>query len=280
MAEFFLAPFQFDFMRHALAASLLVGGLCGVVGVFVVLRGMAYFGDALAHAMLPGLAIGYVLHGAAAAALFWWGLGAAVLSALVIGWISRRGGLREDSAIGIVLAGMLALGVALVSRGPRYAIDLAHFLFGNVLGISAQELLFTGAFCLAVAVALTLFHKELVLVAFDETLARTLRLPAGALYFLMLILIAVTIGVSIQTVGLGLMLALLVAPAATALQLSRRLTRVIALAGAIGGGSGYLGLCLSYRWEIPSGAAIVLVNVALFVLALVLGRARPAVGSG
>lgn len=276
MADFFLTPFQFDFMRNALWASLLVGGVCGVVGVFVVLRGMAYFGDALAHAMLPGLAIGYLVHGAAAAALFWWGLGAAVFSALLIGWISRRGNLREDSAIGIVLAGMLALGVAMVSRGPRYAIDLSHFLFGNVLGISGQEVVFTAVFSLGVLLVIGLLYKELVLVAFDETLARTLRLPAGALYFLILVLVAVTIGVSIQTVGLGLMLALLVAPAASALQLSRRLGRVIALSAGIGAGSGYLGLCLSYRWEIPSGAAIVMVNVVVFILAMVSRRARSA----
>ncbi len=268
MNAFFLDPFAHTFMQHALGACVLVGIVCGVVGVFVVLRGMAYFGDALAHSMLPGLAAGYLVHGASAAALFWCGMGAAVLSALLIGWISRRGNLREDSAIGIVLAGMLALGVALVSRGPRYALDLSHFLFGNVLGISGQELIFTGVFTVLTLGVIALVYKELVLAAFDETLARTLRLPAGGLYFLMLILIAVTIGVSLQTVGLGLMLALLVAPAATALQLSRRLFRVILIAAGAGALSGYLGLCISYAWEIPSGSAIVMVNVAFFLAAM------------
>jgi manganese/iron transport system permease protein len=136
LAELITAPLEYPFMVRALLAVVLVAALCAVLGVYVVLRGMAFLGDALAHAILPGVALGYVVHGGARGPLFWWGLGAAVLASLGIGAVSRGAQIKEDTAIGIIFAGMFALGIALVSTMRSYAVDLSHMLFGNVLSVT------------------------------------------------------------------------------------------------------------------------------------------------
>ena len=143
--------------------------------------------------------------------LFWWALGTAILVAIGIGWITKRGKLREDTAIGIVFAGMFALGIAMISTMRGFAVDLVHLLFGNVLGVSSYDLVITGTFSAGVLLIVLVLYKELVVVSFDATLARTLRLPTAVYQHLLLILVAVTVVVSLQTVGVGLMLAMLVA---------------------------------------------------------------------
>ena len=193
LASFFAAPLAFPFMVRGLIASALVGGLCAVMGTYVVLRGMAFFGDALAHAILPGVAVGYLATGGGRRSLFWWGLGTAVLVALGIGAISKRGKLKEDTAIGIVFAAMFALGIALISTVRGYAVDLAHFLFGNVLSVSPHDLVLIGAFGGAVLLVVALFYKEFLVISFDPDLAATLRLPTSFLRHLLLVLIAVTV---------------------------------------------------------------------------------------
>jgi manganese/iron transport system permease protein len=248
---------------------VLVGIVCSVVGTFVVLRGMAFFGSALAHAILPGVALGYMAGGGSSAdrgTLFWWALGAAILSALGIGTITRGGRVKEDSAIGIVFVGMFALGIALISAVRSFAVDLSHFLFGNVLGVSSGDLwriIIAGGLVLLIV---RLFYRELVAVAFDETHAITLRLPVTALNYLLLVLIAVVVVVALQTVGIALVLAMLVTPATTAFLLTRRLPTMMALAALIGALSSVGGLYLSYYISIASGAAIVLVCTAVFLL--------------
>ncbi len=269
MLDFLSAPFAYAFMVRGLVASVLVGVICAVIGTFIVLRGMAFFGDALSHTILPGIAVGYLVSGGAREPLFWWALATAVVSALGIGAISRGSRIREDTAIGIIFAGMFALGIALISTVRSYAVDLTHFLFGDVLGVSNNDLILTGAFGLVILLALGLFFKEFVLISFDPLLASTLRLPNRLLEYLLLILIAITIVVSLQTVGVALMVAMLVTPAATASLLTRRLTKMMALAALIGALSGVIGLYLSYYANIASGAAIVLVATGIFLVTFI-----------
>ena len=267
-------PLQYPFMVRGLLAAMVVGVVCGVVGSFVVLRGMAFFGDALSHSILPGIAIGYLIGGGARAPLFGWALGTGIVVSLGIGAITRTGRLKEDTAIGIIFAGMFALGVALISLNTSYSMDLVHFLFGDVLGVSWADLALTAGFGFAVVFILLVFYKEYLVVSFDETLAKTLRLPSSLLYYSLLILIAITIVVAVQTVGVALMLAMLVTPPATAHLLTRRLPAMMAVAAIVGAASGIAGLYLSYYAGIASGAAIVLVCTTLFVCTLAVTQLR------
>ena len=274
MYDFLLDPFAFPFMVRALVAVVLVGAVCGALGVYVVLRGMAFLGDALAHAILPGVAVGYLVGGGARGPLFWWGPGTAVLASVGIGAVSRGARLKEDTAIGIIFAGMFALGIALVSTMRSYAVDLSHLLFGNVLGVGPDDLLRVGIFGVLVLVVLVVLYKEFLVLSFDPILAATLRMPVTLLHHLMLLLLAVAVVVSMQTVGVAMMIALLVTPAATALLLTRRLPRMMMLSAALGALSGVIGLYLSYYLGMAPGPAIVLVATAFFILAFLFSPQR------
>ncbi|RPI32862.1 MAG: metal ABC transporter permease [Chloroflexota bacterium] len=267
MTEFILEPLQYAFMIRGLLAALMVGVVCATVGTYVVLRGMAFFGDALAHAILPGVAVGYLIGGGAREPLFWWGLLAAVASSLGIGAISRGTKIKEDTAIGVVFAGMFALGIAMISTVRSYTVDLAHFLFGDVLGVSGGDLWLIAGFGSAIVLVTLIFYKEFLVLSFDPLLASTLRLPARLLEYLLLILIALTIVVSLQTVGVALMVAMLITPAASAFLLTRRLPVMMGLAALIASLSGLIGLYLSYYASVASGAAIVLTSTVFFGLA-------------
>jgi manganese/iron transport system permease protein len=227
---------------------------------------MAFFGDALAHAILPGVAIGYLLGDGARGPLFWWAMLAAVISSLGIGAIGKSVKLREDTAIGIIFAGMFALGIALISSVENYTNDLAHFLFGDVLGISTIDLGRIGIFGGLIILVVIIFYKEFMVISFDPILATTLRLPVRLLDYLLMILIAITIVVSLQTVGIALMVAMLITPAATAYLLSRRLPVMMLMACGIASISGVVGLYFSYYVNIASGAAIVLSATMFFLL--------------
>ena len=274
MAEFLLSPLRYEFMARGLLAATMVGVVCAVLGTYVVLRGMTFFGDALAHAILPGVAVAYLLGGGAQGPLFWGGLVAGVGTALGIGALSKTGQVREDTAIGVIFAGMFALGVALISSVRNFSVDLTHMMFGNVLGVSASSLALTlifGALVLALVIA---FYKEFLVISFDPVLAQILRIPDQAFRYLLLVMLAVTVVVSLQTVGVGLMVAMLVTPAATASLLARRLPVMMVIAAAIGAFSAVTGLYLSYYVSIASGAAIVLVCTSIFLLALVFAPRR------
>ncbi|GAB4493927.1 MAG: metal ABC transporter permease [Anaerolineales bacterium] len=274
MSQFFLQPLHYDFMLRALAASVLVAIVCAVIGTYIVLRGMAFFGDALAHTILPGVAAGYLISGSDRGALFWWALGTSIVAALGIGAISKRGGVKEDTAIGIIFAGMFALGIALISTVRSYAVDLTHFLFGDVLGVSNGDLIRTGLFAALILLLVFLFYKELLAISFDSTLAVTLRLPVNALNNLLLLLIAVTVAITMQAVGVALMVAMLITPPATASLLTKRLPVMMALAAAFGALSAVVGLYISYYSNIASGAAIVLTATAFFLITLLAQRRR------
>ncbi len=272
--NFLLQPLDYAFMQRGMLAAVLVGVVCAVVGAYVVLRGMAFFGDALAHAILPGVAMGYLAGGGAREPVFWWALGTAVLSSLGIGTLIRAAKIREDTAIGIVFAGMFALGIALISTVRNYTADLAHFLFGDVLAVSNTDLLLIGLFGGAILLIVIFFYKEFLLISFDPLLAATLRLPARALDYLLYILIALAVVVSLQTVGVALMVAMLVTPAATAYLLTHRLPVMMLLAAILASLAGVIGLYLSYYLSVASGAAIVLTSTLFFILAWVVQALR------
>ena len=266
LLDWLTTPLAYPFMQRGLAAAVLVGVVCAVIGTYVVLRGMAFFGDALAHTILPGVALGYLVHGGDRGPLFWWALGSAVVASLGIGAISRSARIKEDTAIGVIFAGMFALGIALISTVRSYAVDLSHFLFGDVLGVSPSSLILTAVFSALVLLTVLALYKEFLTLSFDPVLAVTLRLPAGLLNNLLLALMAVTVAVSLQTVGVALVVAMLVTPAATAYLLTHRLPGMMALAALLASFSSVAGLYLSYYAGIASGAAIVLVATALFLL--------------
>lgn len=266
MVELLLDPLQYPFMLRGLTAAVLVGIVSAVVGTYVVLRGMAFFGDALAHSILPGVAVGYLVGDGARGPLFWWALLTAVASALGIGAIARSTKIKEDTAIGIIFAGTFALGIALISTVSSYTVDLTHFLFGDVLGVRGSDLWLIGVFGGLILLAVLAFYKEFLVLSFDPVLAATLRLPDRLLDYLLYILIAVSIVVSLQTVGVALMLAMLVTPAATAYLVTRRLPLMMSLAALVASLSGALGLYLSYYFGVASGASIVLTATAFFGL--------------
>lgn len=270
MIEILTEPLAYGFMQRGMLASVMVGILCAVVGCYVVLRGMAYLGDAISHAILPGVAIAYLLKGE----IIIGALVAAVLVALGIGFLTRRGTIKEDTAIGILFAATLSLGVALISTIKTYALDLTHILFGNVLGVSETDLILIALLGAGVLLTIVLLYKELLVVSFDNVLAATLRLPINLLKDVLLVLIAVVVVVSLQTVGVGLVAAMLVTPAATAYLLTRRLPAMMLVAAFLGALASVIGLYLSYYLNIVSGAAVVLTATGFFFLAYLFAPQR------
>jgi manganese/iron transport system permease protein len=271
-----LDPFSHAFMVRALAAALMVGVVCPVLGTYIVLRGMAFFGDALAHIVLPGVVLAFLLGWPVTIGA----LVAGVTAALVIGRLSQRGRLAEDTAIGVVFAGAFALGVAMLSARGSYAVDLTHILFGDLLGVTVGDLALIAGLGLVVLLAIAAFYKEFMVISFDPLLAATLRLPVVWLSNLMLVLLAVVIVVSLQAVGVALVLAMLVTPAATATLVTRRLIWVMILAALIGAGSSLAGLYLSYYLNLASGPAIVLSATAVFgIVYAAVGRRERSAGA-
>jgi ABC-type Mn2+/Zn2+ transport system permease subunit len=268
--NFLLEPLTYQFMQRGLLASVIVGVLCAVMGTYVVLRGMAFLGDAMAHAILPGVAIAYIFKGDL---LIGAGV-AAIAVALIIGLFSKGGAVKEDTAIGIMFAAALSLGVALISTMQTYAVDLSHILFGNVLGVSTSDLWLIGGLSFAILLTVGLLFKPFLVISFDPVLAATLRLPAELLRNLMLVLLALTVVVSLQTVGVSLAAAMLVTPAATAYLLTRRLLPMMLVSAVVGALSSIIGLYLSYYFNIVSGSAIVLTATLFFMLAFLWKRIR------
>lgn len=269
--DWLLDPLQFAFIQRALLAAITVGIVCSVLGTYVVLRGMAFFGDALAHTILPGVVVSFLLGWPLAVGALVMG----VVTALGIGALTERGIFKEDTAIGVIFAGLFALGVALLSATGDYTVDLAHFLFGNLLGVSAADLWVSVGLGLLVLLLLALFYKELMIMSFDPLLAVTLRLPVRFLRYLLLVLIAITIVVALQVVGIALMLAMLVTPAAAALLLTRRLLPMMGVAAIIGALSAVAGVYASYYLDIASGPAVVLVATLFFIGAFLFAGRRP-----
>ena len=255
-------PLAYPFFVRALAASAIVGLVCATIGSYIVLRGLAFLGDALSHSAFPGVVVAFMLK-----APFYLGASiAAVGTALAIGWVTRQGKLRGDTAIGVMFAGMFALGIFLFSLIPNYVGDLFGFLFGEVLGIGMSDLISLVVLAALVLVTVALLWKELLYATFDPLGAAASGLPVGKLDYLLLALIALTIVISLQSVGIILVVAMLVTPAATAQLVSNSFGRLVVVAGAIGIVSPIIGLYVSYWANSASGATIVLVETAVFIV--------------
>ena len=254
------------FMIRALVAAVLVGSTCAVLGVYVVLRQMAFIGDAMAHAALPGLVIAH-LNGWS---LLFGALVADVFTALGIGWVSRKQQVREDTAIGILFTGMFAGGILIMSSHRTFK-DLPHMLFGNILGVTDTDLWIIAGVAVVVLTTLALLHKELELTSFDADYSTVIGLKPDRLRFILLLLLALTVVTGIQVVGVVLTSAMLVTPAAAASLLTRRLVPMMAIAGVIAVSSSLVGLGLSVVYPISSGATIVVTCTGIF-LVLYLGK--------
>jgi manganese/iron transport system permease protein len=268
--DFVLAPLEYEFFVRALVASALVGVACAVVGAFVVLKGMSFVGDAVSHSAFPGVVLAYLL----GLPIILGGAVAAIGTALGIGALTRKSGLRADAVIGVLFAGMFALGVALFSSIPNYVGDLFHFLFGDVLGISFADLISLTVLASLLLLIVWVLWKELLFATFDPLGAGAAGLPVRRLDDLLLILIAVTIVVSLQAVGIVLVVAMITTPAATAQLLVKRFGQMIALAALIGVISSLVGLYVSYALDIASGASIVLTETFAFLVALLITSMR------
>jgi ABC-type Mn2+/Zn2+ transport system permease subunit len=259
-------PFtQNAFMLRALAAGILVSVTCGIVGTFVVLRGLAFIGDALAHGVLPGIAVAILLG-------FPTILGAAVSALIMIGGVSlitQRSRLSSDTAIGLLFVGMLALGVVIVSRSASFTGDLVQILFGEVLGISGQAVLFQAAATLLIAAAAAVCSRPFLLLCFNPEQAQVAGFSQRLYHNLMLVLIALSVIVSFQTVGTLLVFGMLIAPAGTGALLARRVEAMMAWAAGIGSLSVYFGLLASYYFDLAAGSAIVLIAIFFFFAAFV-----------
>ena len=269
-----LEPLGFAFFDRALVAAVIVGVVCAVVGSYMVLRGLAFMGDALSHSAFPGVVAAYLLK-----APFYLGAAiAAVGTALAIGWVTRRGRLRSDTTIGVLFAGMFALGIFLFSRIPNYVGDLFGFLFGEILGIGEGDLIALTVLAVVVVAVVALLWKELLYSTFDPLGAAAAGLPVARLDYVLLALIALTIVVSLQAVGIILVVAMLVTPAAIGQLLGTSFGRLVAIAIAAGVAGPVIGLYLSYWLDAATGATIVLVETAAFGVALAVSsmRRRPA----
>lgn len=267
MIDLIAGPLEYDIFLRSLLAVVMVGVVCAVIGTFVVLKGLAFIGDAVSHAAFPGVVAAYMVQGPILV-----GAGiAAVLTALAIGFVTRRAGIRGDTAIGVLFAGAFALGVFLFSTIEGYVGDLFGFLFGSLLLTDVGDLVGLAILAAIVLAAVALVWKELLYATFDPQGAAASGIRVEALEYLFLALVALTIVVSLQAVGIILVVAMLVTPAATGQLLTVRFGTLVALAVTIGIGSSVVGLYVSYWFDVASGATIVLVQTALFLLALALG---------
>ncbi|MFQ6059514.1 MAG: metal ABC transporter permease [Anaerolineae bacterium] len=261
---------SYTFMQRALLASVLIGTVSAVIGVYVVLRGLSFIGAGIAHASFGGVALGFLLgiNPLLAAVVF------CLLTAWGIAWTSRRAEVKEDTAIGIFFASTMALGILVIGLMRGYNVDLFGYLFGSVLAVTRQDLWLSLLLGAGVLLTVGLFFKELLFITFDPEMARVSGLPAGALYVMLLSLMALTIVLSIKVVGIILVSALIVIPAAAAYQLTEDFRRMMLLAVVIGNLSAVVGLFLSYWLDTASGATMVLTATAFFTLSALLSPRR------
>ena len=276
IVDFFREPWTFEFMQRGLLAAAIVSAVAAIVGSLVILKGMAFIGDALPHASFGGVAVAFAL----GESLYIGGGIAALLTALAIGFISRRGVIRNDTAIGIIFVGAFALGILIVSRQENYTGDLFSFVFGNVLAVTWSDVWLTAAVAAFVILVVALFYKELLFNAFDPTMAQASGLPVAWIEYGLLVLLALVTVIALQTVGIVLVVALLVTPAATAQLLTRRLSTMMFVGAAIGVASSVVGLYVAWYADVSASAAIVLTATAAFAAAFLFAPGRGAVWRG
>jgi manganese/iron transport system permease protein len=264
MLDLLLEPLSYSFMQRSLLVAVAVGIICSVMGTYLLVQRMALLGDAISHSLLPGLAIAFMI----GINIFVGAFVAGVLSTVLINWIRSRTSVKEDAAMGIVFSAFFALGITLITLIQKQAkVDLNHFLFGNILGVTQADVYTTVGITIAVLLVVTLLFKELQFYSFDPVGAQAAGLPVHVLNFGLMILIALTLVASMKAVGVILVLALMITPGATAYLLVSRLHQVMLLASGFGMLASLTGMYLSYYFNLPSGPTIVLVSFGLFLLA-------------
>ncbi|MBC5797054.1 MAG: metal ABC transporter permease [Sphaerospermopsis sp.] len=264
MLNTLIEPLQYSFMQRSLIIAILVGSLCAIVGSYLMVQRLALLGDAISHSVLPGLAIAFMI----GANIFIGAFIAGILSTIAIAFIKTRSPIKEDAAMGIVFSAFFALGITLITIIQKSnKIDLNHFLFGNILGVTVDEVRDTAIIAAIVLIIVFLLYKELLFYTFDPLGAQAAGLPVNRLNFGLMLLISLTIVASMKAVGVILVLSLLITPGATAYLLVKRLHEVMILGAVIGVISSISGMYLSYFYNLPSGPAIVLVVSGLFILA-------------
>ena len=276
MIDFLLAPWEFAFMQRALLAACLAALVCSVIGVFVVLRGMAFMGDAVAHSSLAGMSVAYFFGGS----VFWGAFAWAVPASLAITFISRKAKVKLDTAIGIIFASGFAIGIILMSQVNNYTSDLFALLFGNVLAVSWGEVLLIALVTGGILLLIVMLYKELLFTAYDATMSAASGIPVRFLQYLLPVLVGVTTVASLRVVGIVLVLALLVTPAATAALLARRLPGIMIFSVLVGLISTVAGLYLSFHADLPSGPSIVVMATGIFLAALLFSPSKGVIWQG
>lgn len=261
--DFFQDILMYSFLQKALITSIVVGIICGVIGSFIILRGMALMGDAIAHAILPGVAISYLL----GINYFYGAVVVGVLTALGIGLISEKSRIKSDAAIGIVFSAAFAVGVILITMA-KSAIDLTQILFGNVLYVRTTDMWLTIIIGVILLLIVVIFFKELLISSFDETMAKVYGLKTRFIHYGIMVLLTLVTVASLQTVGVILVVSLLITPASTAYLLTNRLSTMIILSSIFGALSSIIGIYFSYIHNLPSGPVIALAATGLFLIAL------------
>lgn len=260
--EFFEAVMQYGFLQKALLTSIMVGIICGVIGCFIILRGMALMGDAISHAVLPGVALSYMfginfLIGAVISG---------VVTAVGIGFISQNSRIKNDISIGIMFSAAFALGIIMITL-MKSSTDLYHILFGNVLAVRPSDMWITLIIGAIVLVSIYALYKELLITSFDPVIAEVYGLPVRLIHYILMTLLTLVTVASLQTVGIILVVAMLITPAATAYLLTDRLPVMLMLSAGIGTVSSVAGLYISFTYNLASGATIVLAATVIFMLA-------------
>jgi manganese transport system permease protein len=264
LVNWFTTPLQYGFMVKAIWVSALVGIVCSALSCFMILKGWALMGDAVSHAVLPGVVLAYVMNIPLAIGAFVFGVG----SAIAIGFIKSNTRVKEDTVIGLVFTGLFALGIVLVSK-VKSTVDLGHILFGNVLGIADGDILQTVIISAITLVTLAILRKDLILFCFDPTHARSIGLNTNFLYYVLLTLLSLTAVAGLQTVGIILVVAMLITPGATAYLLSDRFDHMILIAITCGMFSSVIGTYISYHIDGSTGGCIVVLQTLLFLMAMI-----------
>lgn len=262
--EFINDVMQYEFLQKALITSIVVGIICGIIGSFIIMRGMALMGDAISHAVLPGVAISYML----GINYFYGAVVFGIMTSVGIGVVSQNSRIKSDSSIGIVFTAFFALGIILIAKAQT-ATDLTQILFGNVLSVRQSDMIMTIIIGIIILLVVVLFYKELLVSTFDETMAAAYGLRTKLIHYTIMVLLTLTTVASLQTVGVVLVVAMLITPASTAYLLTNRFSIMIVLASLFGAFSAALGLYISFQQNLSSGAVIVLVATGLFLLAFI-----------
>ena len=260
MIDFIIVPFQYSFMVRALIVSVLVGIMCPVIGAYVITRGRAFMGDALAHSVIPGMVVAVFLK----ISPFFAAVPTGIVIALLMGTVSRRTGISEDTSIGIVFAGMFALGLVMLSVVPNVNVNIEDLLLGQVLGVSQTDVYVSLALTAVVLLGLYSFHRQLVYTTFDQIGASVVGVRTALVEYVLLALLALVIVIGIQAAGIVLVMAMLITPAATAYLLARRFVGMMLIGAIVGGASAIIGLYLSFYADLPSGPAMALLATLIF----------------